>query len=87
MSLGLTMPSLSLAADSILMGSLAMRRISLCKAVLERRIVAISDLIRLYSMVEAFSSCLDRRITDEHIPKIAISIIARKIHDGNKRNP
>jgi len=86
MSLGLTIPSLSLAADSILTGSLAMRRICSCNDVLERRMAAISAPIRLYSTVVTFNSSFDRRITDEHIPIVAMSIIARKIHDGNKLN-
>ena len=87
MSVGLTMPSLSLAADSIVIGSVAMRRISTCKEAFERLIEVISELIRLNSRVDAFSSSLDRRITVEHIPRVAVSIIAKRIHEGINRNP
>lgn len=87
MSLGLTIPSLSRAADSIAAGSLAMRLISTCNVLFERRMEEISAPIRLYSSVETFSSSFDRRITVEHIPMVAISIIARKIHEGISRNP
>jgi hypothetical protein len=86
MSSGLTIPSLSLAADSMVLGSLAMRRISTCKELLERRMEAISELIRLSSSVEAFSSALERTMTVEQIPKVAKSIIARKTQDGTSRN-
>ena len=81
------MPSLSLAADSIVIGSVAMRRISTCKETFERLMELISDLIRLNSRVAAFSSSLDRRITVEHIPTVAVSIIAKRIHEGISRNP
>jgi hypothetical protein len=37
--------------------------------------------------VAAFSSSLDLRITVEHIPTVAVSIIAKRIHEGNSRNP
>ena len=86
MSFGLTIPSRSLAADSIVPGSLAMRRISTCKELFERRMEVISELIRPYSSVEAFSSALERTITVEQIPKVAKSIIARKTHEGISRN-
>ena len=82
MSFGLTIPSRSLAADSIVPGSFAIRRISTCNEVLERRMEAISEVSRPYSSVEPFSSALDRTITVEHIPRVAISIIARKTHEG-----
>ena len=85
-SFGLTIPSRSLAADSIVLGSLAMRRISTCKELFERRMEVISELIRLCSSVEAFSSALERTITVEQIPKVAKSIIARKTHEGISRN-
>ena len=87
MSVGLTMLSLSLAADSIVIGSVAMRRISICKEAFERFMELISELIRLNSRVAAFSSSLDRRITVEHIPTVAVSIIAKRIHEGINRNP
>ena len=86
MSFGLTIPNLSRAADSIVPGSLAMRRVSTCREALERRMESISEVIRPYSRDEAFSSALDRIITVEHIPRVAISIIAKKIHDGSSRN-
>jgi hypothetical protein len=47
----------------------------------------ISELIRLNSRVAAFSSSLDRRFTVEHIPTVAVSIIAKRIHEGINRNP
>ncbi len=81
------MPSLSLAADSIVIGSVAMRRISTCREAFERYIELISELIRLNSWVEAFSSSLDRRITVEHMPTVAVSIIAKRIHEGINRKP
>lgn len=87
MSLGFTIPSLSLAADSIAAGSLAMRLICICKVLFERRMEEISAPIRPYSSVETLSSSLDRRITDEHIPKVAMSIIAKRIHEGINRSP
>lgn len=86
MSLGLTIPNRSRAADSIVLGSLTMRRISPCKEVLARRMDSISELIRRYSRDEAFSSALDRTITVEQIPSVAISIIGKKIHVGINRN-
>ena len=86
MSFGLTIPSRSLAADSIVPVSFAIRRISTCNEALERRMEAISEVSRPYSSVEPFSSALDRTITVEHIPRVAISIIARKTHEGIKRN-
>jgi len=48
---------------------------------------AISLPIRPYSSVENFSSSLDRKTTVEHIPKVAMSIIAKRIHEGINRNP
>ena len=86
MSFGLTIPSLSRAADSMEIGSLAIRRMSICRDAFALRIEAISAAIRPYSIVELFSSVLDRTSTVEHIPSAAISIIARKIHDGIRRN-
>ena len=86
MSLGLTMPSRARAADSIVLGSLAMRRISICKEVFDRRIEAISELIRLYSDVDALNSAFERTITVAQIPKVAKSIIARNTHEGISRN-
>ena len=86
MSFGLTMPSLSRAADSMEIGSLAIRRMSICRDAFALRIEAISAAIRPYSIVELFSSVLDRTSTVEHIPSAAISIIAKKIHDGIRRN-
>jgi hypothetical protein len=86
-SLGLTMPNRSRAADSMVKGSVAIRCISTCKEVFDLRIEAISEVIRPYSIVEAFSSALDRTITVEQIPRVARSIIAKKIHDGITRNP
>jgi hypothetical protein len=80
------MPNRSRAADSIVLGSLAMRRISPCKEVLDRRMKAISEFICPYSSVEALNSALDRTITVEHIPSVARIIIARKIHEGITRN-
>jgi len=47
----------------------------------------ISEFIRLNSRVAAFSSSLDRRMTVEHIPTVAVSIIAKRIHEGINRNP
>jgi hypothetical protein len=46
----------------------------------------ISELIRLYSSVDAFRSALERTITVEQIPRVAKSIIARKTHEGISRN-
>jgi len=86
MSFGLTIPSRARAADSIALGSLAMRRISTCKEVFERRMEAISDLIRLYSNVDALNSALELTITVAQIPRVAKSIIARKTHEGISRN-
>jgi len=86
MSLGLTIPSRARAVDSIVLGSLAMRRISICKEVFDRRIEAISELIRLYSDVDALNSAFERTITVAQIPKVAKSIIARKTHEGISRN-
>ena len=73
MSFGLTMPSLSRAADSMEIGSLAIRRMSICRDAFALRIEAISAAIRPYSIVELFSSVLDRTSTVEHIPSAAIS--------------
>jgi len=47
---------------------------------------AISEFMRPYSKVEALSSALDRTITVEHIPRVAKSIIAKRIHEGINRN-
>jgi hypothetical protein len=86
MSLGLTIPSRARAADSIVVGSLPMRRISICKAVFDRCMEAISDLIRLYSDVDALNSAFERTITVAQIPRVAKSIIARKTQEGISRN-
>ena len=65
MSFGLTMPSLSRAAASMEIGSLAIRRMSICRDAFALRIEAISAAIRPYSIVELFSSVLDRTSTVE----------------------
>jgi hypothetical protein len=68
------------------LGSLAMRRISACKEVFDRRMEAISELIRLYSKVDALNSAFERTITVVQIPRVAKRIIARKTHEGINRN-
>ena len=76
------MPSLDRAADSITLGSLVNRLISIPNDTLPRRSISISEAVRWYCKAENWSSPCIRTITVEAVPRTARMIMTRISQEG-----